>query len=274
MISDRRLKIGIIGCGTIGSRLAQAIEKNFRDKAKLIAICDILPEKTNALEHSLRDDVAVLSMDALIGRSDLVIETASVEAASEVATKALTLGKSVMIMSTGGLLGREEELLSLAEKNSSCLYLPSGAILGLDGVKAASFGRIKKVTLTTRKPPQGLKGAPYLIKKKIDLNRIKEETVIFEGKVKEAIEGFPKNINVSATLALAGVGIDNTYVKVVTSPDYTLNIHELVVEGDFGKLSVRCENLPSPENPKTSLLAVLSGLATLKGILGCVKIGT
>ncbi|MBI4708486.1 MAG: DUF108 domain-containing protein, partial [Candidatus Omnitrophica bacterium] len=153
------------------------------------------------------------------------------------------------------------------------IYLPSGAICGLDGVKSASLGRIDKVTLTTRKPPRSLEGAPYLVSKGINLSQIKQETLLFEGTAEEAIRGFPQNVNVCATLSIAGIGPEKTRVKIITSPFYTSNIHEVEAEGAFGRLTVRTENVPSPQNPKTSYLAALSAIATLKQILEPVKIG-
>jgi len=176
-------------------------------------------------------------------------------------------------MSTGGLVGREE-LLQEAEKNNVKLYIPSGAICGVDGLKSASIGNIDSVTLTTRKPPKGLAGAPYLKSKNLDLSDIREETIIFEGSAIDAIGGFPQNVNVSAVLSLAGIGAKKTRVRIVTSPAYTKNVHEIEIIGDFGKITTRTENVPSRTNPKTSALAVFSAIAALKGITSSVRIGT
>ena len=145
----------------------------------------------------------------------------------------------------------------------------------MDGVKSARIGEVSKVTLTTRKPPQGLKGAPYVVENNIDLDAIMEERVIFDGTAEEAVSGFPKNINVSAILSIAGVGPKKTLVRIITSPEYTVNSHEIEVEGAFGRLVSRTENVPFPDNPKTSFLAALSAVATLKQLLDeSVKVGT
>lgn len=269
----KRIKIGIIGCGTIGSALAKAIETDFKDKAKVIGLCDLIEEKALNLAKSLKSRPSIASIEKLIISSDLVIEAASVRVSAGIVEKTLSAGKDIMVMSVGGLLAHKE-LFDLARKKSCQIYLPSGAICGLDGVKSAALGRIDKVTLTTRKPPRSLEGAPYLVKKGIDLNQIKEETLVFEGTAEEAIKGFPQNVNVCATLSIAGIGPEKTKVKIITSPFYTLNIHEVEAEGAFGRLTVRTENVPSPQNPKTSYLAALSAIATLKQILEPVKIGT
>lgn len=267
-------KIGIIGCGTIGSQLAEAIEQRFSDQAELLALCDNNKEKLSKLQARLATKPRQLSLDELISDCDLVVEAASAEIAYGIAKAALQQGKEVMIMSVGGILDTYKELYQLARDNNGCIYLPSGALCGLDAVNAAYMGRISKAVLTTRKPPKGLEGAPYLKEKNIDLNNIREETVIFEGTAQEAIRGFPKNVNVCAALSLAGIGAERTKVKIITSPGYTANIHEIEVEGNFGKLVARTENVPSPANPKTSFLASLSAIATLKDVLDVVKIGT
>lgn len=273
-MANKKIRIGIIGCGTIGAQLARAIEKELSSQAQLSAVCDLDKNKAKKLSDSCVSAPKVLSIDAVIGACDLIIEAAAAEISASVAQKALGAGKDVMIMSVGGILGEASKLFALAQRKRGHLYLPSGAIAGLDAVKAAGLAKIKQATLTTRKPPAGLAGAPYLVERKIDLSRLKEEQVIFEGTAAEAIKGFPKNVNVCVTLSLAGIGPEKTRVKIIASPNSTANIHEIQLEGDFGKLTSRTENLPSPGNPRTSFLAYLSALATLKSILNPVKIGT
>ncbi len=268
------ITIGIVGCGTIGSALARAVERLFSGRARVVCLFDAEKEKAAKLAGGFSLPPAVVSsLGELVEKSDLVIEAASAEAAPEVVSLCLVHEKPVMVMSVGGLLAFPE-LFSRAEEKKVPIYLPSGALAGLDGVKAAAVGKITQVVLTTRKPPQSLKGAPYLIEKKIDLDKIEKETILFEGTAQEAVRGFPKNINVSAALSLAGVGPEKTMVRIVTAPDCRTNSHEIRVEGEFGILLCRTDNLPAPENPKTSYLAILSAIATLKGILSPVKIGT
>jgi aspartate dehydrogenase len=270
----KKLKIGIIGCGTIGSQLAEAVEKRFSQQTELFALCDIDKVKAQGLKDRVSSGARVLSVSELIENCDLIIEAAQALVSFEIAEEALKLAKDVMVMSVGGILDGYERLIGLAEAKGGRIYLPSGALCGLDAVKSASMAKIDSVTLITRKPPKGLAGAPYLIKNNIDLTAINRETVVFEGNASEAVKGFPKNVNVCAVLSLAGIGAEKTKVKIVTSPDYKTNSHEIEVKGDFGKLAARTDNLPSPANPRTSYLASLSAIATLKNILGMVKIGT
>ena len=272
--NSKLIKIGLGGCGTIGSEIARAIETRFKDTAKLIAICDCDEKKTAALRARGKTRPSVVDCNALIKKSDLIIEAASAKISGEIAAKALAAKKDVMVMSVGGIMNKYASLRNLAKKNKCTMYVPSGAICGLDGVKAAHLGTIHKAELVTRKPPHSLAGAPFLAKNNIDVEAIRSETVIFEGTAEEAIEGFPANINVSCALSLAGIGPKKTRVTIIASPGYTRNVHEISVEGACGKIFTRTENVPSPHNPKTSYLAVLSALATLRQILEPVKVGT
>ena len=178
-----------------------------------------------------------------------------------------------MCLSVGGFLGHED-LFDLARERGCHIYIPSGAIAGLDGLRAAAMGRIDTVRLTTHKPPQSLATAEIVREKRLTLEGLAGPLTIFEGPASEAVRHFPVNLNVAASLSLAGIGAEATIVKVVADPGLTRNVHEVEVEGEFGRLFVRLENVPSPDNPKTSYLAALSALALLKRITEPVQIGT
>lgn len=268
------IKVGIVGCGTLGRELAKACQRKFADEVTLEAIADTDAARARKLQKASRPKPKILSLDQLIRRCDLVIEAASTQTAYEVAKKALSLGKDVMVMSVGGILGKEKEIFKLARTHRCCLYLPSGGVVGIDGLKAANVGKIYRVLLTTRKPPQGFEDAPYVLKRGINLKNLKEEKVLFEGNAFQAVKGFPKNINVSATLSLAGLGAKKTKVRIIATPLMLVNVHEVYVQGDFGSFYTRTENFPSEQNPRTSRLAILSAEATLERILRNVKIGT
>lgn len=269
------IKVGIVGCGTIGRELALACQRRFREEVTLSALADSDAAKARKLQKELKaPKPQILSFDQLIRRCDLVIEAASMAAAYDVSKKALALGKDVLVMSVGGILGREKEIFELARTHRCCLYLPSGGVVGIDGLKAANIGKIHRVMLTTRKPPQGFEDAPYVIKHNIKLKKLKQEKILFEGNAAEAVKGFPKNINVSATLSLVGLGAKKTRVRIIATPLMLVNVHEVYVQGDFGSFYTRTENFPSEQNPRTSRLAVLSAVATLERILKNIKIGT
>jgi len=269
----KKIKVGIIGCGTIGEELARACCGALKEKIELIALHDTEKEKSEKLARALKKNVTVDSQGELFKRSDLIVEAASSAISLAVVKKAIDSSKSVLIMSVGGLIA-SAGLLEEARKKGINVYLPSGAICGLDGLKAAGISKIESVTLTTRKPLRGLEGAPYLAKKNIDINAVTGEKVLFEGSAEEAVRGFPKNVNVASILSLAGIGAKRTRVRIITSPEYTKNSHEVEISGDFGKITTRTENVPSSGNPKTSALAILSAIATLEGIAGSVRMGT
>lgn len=268
------MRLGVVGCGAIGSAVALHCSEKLALKIDIKEIFDIDGKKSTALKKRLSGAPHVAgSIKELVGRCDLVLEAASVGASPSVVEECIAAGKDVIVLSVGGLVDKPD-LLARVQDAGCRLYIPSGAVVGLDGIKAASVGRLEEVMLTTRKPIKGLKGAPYLDEAGIEIDSITEETVIFEGSAAEAIKAFPKNVNVSASLSLAGLGAEKTKVKVITSPDYKRNIHEARVKGEFGSFTVKMENLPSPENPKTSYLTVLSAIATIKGIVDRVRIGT
>ncbi|RQW80011.1 MAG: aspartate dehydrogenase [Methanothrix sp.] len=268
------LKIGLVGCGAIGSEIARAID-NGRISADLVAICDHNPETAKSLIDRLEKKPIKAKLEELVSLSDVVVEAASQRAVPAIARAALAKGKNLMIMSVGALMDGDffQEVQDLASKNNSRVFLPSGAIAGLDGLKSASIGTIERISLTTTKNPKGLEGAPYILLQKIDLRALTQAAVVFEGAASEAVRGFPANVNVAATLSLAARGVP-VHVKIVADPNIHVNRHEIVVEGEFGKIFTKVENVPSPSNPKTSYLAALSAIATLRSIVDPVKIGT
>ncbi|MFH0855024.1 MAG: aspartate dehydrogenase [Candidatus Omnitrophota bacterium] len=269
-------KIGIVGCGAIGSSLAKAIVASFAQEAKLCSLYDLNGGLSMRLSREVSGSPG-LSMEnpgQLIKKSDLVIEAASAKVSWGIAKAVLSSGKDVMIMSVGGVSNRLKELTSLARKNNARVYIPSGAIAGIDALKAAGVGRINKVVLTTTKNPLSFKGVKYLEDKRIDLAGIKKETVLFSGKAAEAVKYFPQNINVAAVLSLAGIGENKTQVRIIVSPKVAKNTHEIRIESPAASIFTRTENTLHPDNPKTSFLAVLSAVAMLRNILEPVRIGT
>lgn len=266
------LTVGIVGCGTIGSELCRAIQRG-NIKAILHGISDIDRGKAEQLAASLPTKPLILPLPELVANVDLVVEAATPTVVPELLKQCITNKKDLMVMSVGGLL-QCDNLLKDLEQTHTNLYAPSGAIAGVDALLAAARAEIYEVVLTTTKPPKGLDTAPYVQQKHIVLAAIREKTVIFEGSAAEAVKGFPQNTNVAATLSLAGIGSERTIVRVVVDPHTTQNSHEVTIKGTFGTMTTKTENLPSPTNPKTSYLAVLSALATLQRITSKQKIGT
>ncbi|MBF0252367.1 MAG: DUF108 domain-containing protein [Candidatus Omnitrophica bacterium] len=265
--------LGIIGCGNIGTIIVRSYEKQLSDVVSKINLFDIDNIKMTALSKEAACSVAAQDMEELIMHSDIVVEAVSPRLVPEVLELCIKHSKDILVMSVGGIL-ECEELIELARHKHINVILPSGAIAGIDAVKTAKISGIENVTITTRKPPKSLKGVAYLEQKGIDIDLIKKETVIFEGTAREAIKIFPQNINVSVILSLAGIGPDKTKVRIITSPEFTGNSHEIQVKAASGTITTIADNVQSPDNPKTSYLAGLSAVAALKQYCDPIKIGT
>lgn len=269
----KKIKVGLIGCGAIGARLALSLQRHFSDYAQLAYICEHRTDKARQLLKKMQSRAELADFDETIEYSDFLIEAASPDAATGLIHKAVPLGKTLLIMSAGGLLHVNPKWL--AKYPDALVLCPSGAIAGIDGVLAARESGPIQVKLITRKPPEALEGAPFFKGKKIiSLLKGKIPKCVFRGTAAEAIEAFPKNINVSLILSLAGAGAEKTKVEIWTARGWTKNEHEFHVSGKFGKLECRAVNVPSPDNPKTSYLAVLSAIAMMRKYFSSVKIGT
>ena len=267
------LKVGIAGCGTIGRRVASELDAGEVAGAMVSAITSRNLEHAAEFADTLECRPPVVGLSEMVGMADLVIEAAPAEAMDAIAKAALSAGKDLMALSGGALLERED-LFDLAKRNGATIYVPSGAIAGLDGVAGAAAGRIDSLTMITRKPPAGLAGAPGIEAAGIDLDAVSEPTVVYEGPALEACRLFPANVNVSAALSMAGIGPRRTVIRIYADPTVDKNTHDIVVEGEFGRLSIRIENIPSPTNPKTGIMSALSALATLRRITATVRVGT
>lgn len=268
------MKIGLVGCGSIGRAVAKAIDEEINE-LQLVSVYDIDRKKAiDLINHLQKKPEIAENISQVIEKTDLTIEAASPRVVGELLKTVIEKKKDILIMSIGGVLDNLE-LIEKIKKGKDCrVFFPSGAIAGVDGLNAAREREIHSVTLTTCKPPQALAGAPYILQQGIDLESINKPTMIFEGSCREAVKAFPKNINISAILSIAGVGMDKTKVQIIADPELTRNIHKLKVKGDFGEMEVKIENVPYPTNPKTSYIAALSAIATLKKIVSPVKIGT
>ena len=251
--------------------MADEIERSPR-KWRLCGLNDISITQAQALQQKLASAPPILDLDSLAQISDVVVEAAAVTAVPPIIEFAEKYRRKVVIVSVGALLiypGITEKI-----KNGDAeVYLPSGALAGLDALKSARHEDIEQVQLTTRKPSLSIAGAKYLEEKGINLAEIDSPTIVFEGNASEAVAAFPKNINVAAAVSLAGIGPQKTKVILEVSPSYTTNSHELKVSGTFGSFTARTENISFPQNPKTSFLAALSTLETIFSLVNPLKVG-
>ncbi len=271
--------IALIGCGAIGTSLATTLSEGKIPNARLVALYDIIPEKARNLTETLKKPVPISeSLEELLNlKPDLVVEAASQTAVQEHAERVLSAGADLLIMSTGALLNKQlyVRLEQAAEGSGRRIFLPTGAIGAIDAVRAAAIGGLTEVTLTTRKPPQSLAGAPFFTTHQVNLTKITQPQLIYEGPALEAIFQFPANVNVAAILSLAGLGAEKTLVRIIADPTIKANIHRVEAVGSSGRITVELENQPHPMNPKTSFLAVLSALELLRQICNpMIKVGT
>ena len=269
----KKINIGIVGCGNIGSNISKYIKANMLSFIKKIIVFDENIKKSIKLRENISNVNVVKNLEMLVNVSDFIIEAASPTIVPELLKRVIEKNKILMILSIGGLL-EQEDLLLLARKKNIRIFLPSGAIAAIDGIKASKIAGIKKITLNTYKPIKAIQGEKYILDKKINLDEVKEELVVFKGKAMDAIKAFPRNINVSSLLSIVGIGFKNTIVKIIVSPKYTKNTHKIEIISNAGKINVCVENVPSPENPKTSYLAYLSAVSCLESFFNSVKIGT
>ena len=261
----------------MGTQIALAIDSG-QIPATLTHVFDESKEKSALLIEKLTHKPEIVENSHLLSSNpiDIVVEAASQDAVKDVSLSVLQNKKDLLIMSVGALLDESiYDILSDACKDfKKTIYLPSGAIAGLDGIKSVR-GELESLSITTTKHPRSLKGAKFFETSDINLDEIHSSTTIFEGTAKEAVSLFPANINVAALLSLTGIGSEKTGVKIVADPNTDKNTHHIVAEGKFGKMTFTIENYPDENNPKTSRLAILSAIETLKKYcLNDIQIGT
>jgi len=261
------MRLAIVGCGSIGRKLAEAAD--VMTEVKRMYLLDLNGKAAEQLATELKKAIAVRSIEEELYHCDLVIEAANQAAAKALIPKVVGRGVDIMTMSVGALVDDDyrNSVYDTARSTGARILVPSGAICGTDGLSSAAIGRIDEVMLTTTKGYSSLAGAPYLEERGIDISKIKEPTVIYEGTAREAVKLFPKNMNVAATVSIMGIGFDRTKVKVIYDPEAHSNAHELALSGEFGEMISKTDNVPSPDNPSTSYLAAMSAISALKRII-------
>ena len=250
---SKKIKIGVAGCGALGSIVCNALLDGLKGY-ELVGVSDIVP-------HTF--GVSNMSFDELAEASDMVVECLPAKVVPELAHAVLSRDKDLIMISACAYL-LYPEIDEMVELSQGRLIIPSGALSGIDAVSALQCAEIETAKIASTKKPQGFKGAPYIEQKKIILENIDAKTLIFSGNAIEAAKAFPANVNVSATLSLAGIGPQRTVVEVWADPDIPGNTHEITVKGGTSTITSRIENEPDPNNPKSSMLAGHSIVATLK----------
>lgn len=266
------LGVAIGGFGAIGMAVARRLDAGIAG----LHLAAVSARDRGAAARRMEDfagPVPVVAAGELARHGDIVVECAPPGVFAEIAEPALQAGRILVPLSVGQLL-LHPDYEALARDRGARIVVPTGALLGLDAVRAAAEGRIESVTMVTRKPPAGLAGAPYLEENGIALDGLSRPLRVFAGNAREGARGFPANVNVAAALSLAGIGPERTRLQIWADPGVTRNTHRIVVEADSARFEMLIENVPSEENPRTGRITALSALATLRRLVAPLTVGT
>ena len=266
------LRVAVAGLGAVGFEVAKRLARGL-DDLSLAAVSARDRPAAEARMAAVGAGAPVLPLEALADVADVIVECAPAAVFALVAEPALRAGRVLVPISVAALM-EHLYLVDVAKASGGRILVPSGALLGLDAVRAAAEGEIHSVRMVTRKPPGGLVGAPYLEAHGIDLDNLSEPLRVFSGTAREGAAGFPANLNVAAALGLAGIGLDRTELEIWADPGVSRNCHRIVVEADSARFTLEIENIPSEANPRTGRLVANSVVATLKRLVGPLIVGT
>jgi aspartate dehydrogenase len=271
------MRVAIIGGGVIATLFIEHIRRGDLGDAQVVAVAgrsDTSRGKRLAADNCI---AFVTTLDELLAqRPEVVVEAASHEAVRTFGEALLDKGVALIVLSGGALCddALRARLEAAATKSGAMLYVPSGGICGLDALKAMCLAGVDEVSIAVTKPPAAWKGIAFVETLGIDLDHLAASVTLFDGSAREGVPLFPANVNIAAVLSLAGVGFDKTRLKVVADPALTHNTHYITLRGSTGTVSIKLENVPSPENPKTAWLACYSALAALRSVSSPVRYGT
>lgn len=271
------MRLGLIGGGVIARLVLEEIRRGGLEGVGVVGILGRTPESRGRALASEAGVPFVTGLDALLAlRPDAVLEAASHDAVREHAASLLAAGIPLIVLSAGALCddALRSRLERLASEKRALLYVPSGGIGGLDALKAACAAGVDEVEIVVAKPPAAWKNIAFVERLGIDLDRLEGATTLFDGTAREGVPHFPANVNIAAVLAMAGAGFDRTRLKVIADPALRRNTHTINVRGRTGTIAIRLESVPSPDNPKTALLACYSAIAAVKAIRSPVRYGT
>ena len=270
--AGQELRVAIGGLGTIGGEVAARLDQGIPG-LRLAAVSARDVDKAHRRMAAFRRAVPVVPLGELAQDADVVVECAPAGVFADVAEPAVRAGRIFMPVSVVALLDTPG-LIDLARETGARIIVPTGALLGLDAVRAAAEGVISSVTMVTRKPPSALAGAPYLVDHGISVEGLTRPLKVFEGSARDGARGFPANLNVAAALSLAGVGPDETRLEIWADPGVTRNTHDIEVEADSASFRMTIENVPTEENPATGRITALSVIAALRGLVDPLKVGS
>jgi len=270
-VAREPLRVGLAGLGAVGLDVARRLEAGIAGLT-LAAVAVRDADKARRNLPRIGNGIALESAEKLAENCDLVIECLPPVLFRTIAISVIDRGKLFMPLSVGQLL-EHWNLVARAKETGARILVPTGALIGLDAVRAAAEGTIHSVTMVTRKPPAGLEGAPYLVERGITLKGLNTARKVFDGSARDGARGFPANVNVAAALSLAGIGPDRTKLEIWADPEIDRNTHRIEVEADTARFSMSIEGIPSA-NPRTGRIVPLSTVAALRGLVAELKVGT
>jgi aspartate dehydrogenase len=270
-VSDKLpLRVGIAGLGAVGRDVARRLLDGVPGLTlTAVAVRDVAKAK-RALPAL--DSITFRAATTLADACDVVVECLPPALFREVATSAIDKGRVFMPLSVAQLL-QHGDLIERAQQTGARIMIPTGALLGLDAVRAAAESGIRSIKMVTRKPPAGLEGAPYLVERNIPLAGLDKPLKVFDGSAREGARGFPTNVNVAAALSLAGIGPDRTQLEIWADPTVSRNTHTITVDAEAARFTMTIEGVPT-DNPRTGKLVAPSTVAALRGLVSTLKIGS
>ena len=266
------LNVGIVGLGTIGKVVAKALDDGMSG-LQLNGIASGRREKAEAFLATLNTPIEIMSIEEVAESCEIVVDCAPKVVFAEIANATISRGKILVTVSGAGILANPDIEKQASEKKARVI-LATGALLGLDAVRAAAEGTINSVKMVTRKPPNALQGAPHIVENNITLEGLNGATCVFKGSAREGAAAFPANVNVAAAVGLAGVGAKKTQLEIWADPNLSKNTHSILVQSDSSNFKIEIENIQSEENPGTGKITALSVIASLRGLTSSLKVGT
>jgi aspartate dehydrogenase len=266
------LRTAIVGLGTIGLPVARALRRGVAG-LELVAVVSRRRDIAQERLATAGIEVPVVSLAEMVGMTDIVVECAPAKEFRAIAAPTLAAGRTLVTVSGAALL-EAPDLVEVARRHDGRIILVTGALLGLDAIRAAAEGDVRYVRMISRKPPLSLRGAPYLEANGIDVGAITTATRVFKGSARDGARGFPANFNVAAALSLAGIGPDKTELEIWADPAVTRNTHTIEVDADSARFTMTIENVPSAENPATGRITPLSIVAALRALGAPLRVGS
>lgn len=270
---NENLRLGVAGLGAIGLEVARCVGCGRVPGLALEAVAARDPAKIGRLLAANDLQARIVPVAEVADHTDVIVECMPASAFAALAEAVFPKGR-VFVPVTLGVLLERPDLLAEAERAGTTILVPTGALVGLDAVRAAAEGTIHTVRLVTRKPPRGFAGAPHVVAQGIDLDRLREPLLLFRGSARAAVKGFPANVNVAVALSLAGIGPDRTEVEIWADPAVDRNRQTVVLDSDSARIDMTIENLPSADNPRTGRITPLSVIAALRRLVAPMTVGS